>query len=276
MTARYGVLGRPVLTAELLSLVKTGRVFSLSYPLSSRTPYASTTSRFSARPLRSHEEPLDDGPFREASEVLEMSSHTATHLEALCHIAEVADGGLLLYGDVPVPEVATDEGFRGLGIEECPPILARGLLLDVAAGKGLDVLPDSYGITEDDLLDCCRLQGVEIRPGDCVLLRTGFSAYREAERERFATVGAGPTPEACRWLAEQGICLTGSDTMSFEQVPSPHLGHLELVRRRGILVVKQANLDEIARERIFEFLFLTAPLKLAGATASPVNPLAIC
>jgi kynurenine formamidase len=103
-------------------------------------------------------------------------------------------------------------GFSELGIERCPPIITRGLLLDVPRSKEVDVLPDSYGITEDDLEACCERANVDIQPGDCVLIRTGFSRYRYAERVRFATVGAGPTPEACCWLAEQGISLTGSDT----------------------------------------------------------------
>ena len=82
-------------------------------------------------------------------------------------------------------------------------------------------------------------------------------------------------PATCRWLAEKGIVLTGSDTMSFEQVPSPHLGHLELIRRRGISIIKQANLEELAADRIYEFLLIVLPLKLVGATASPVHPIAI-
>jgi len=70
--------------------------------------------------------------------------------------------------------------------------------------------------------------------------------------------------------------LTGSDTMTFEQVPSPHLGHLELIRRRGISIIKQANLEELAADHVYEFLLVVLPLKLVGATASPVNPIAIC
>ena len=77
-------------------------------------------------------------------------------------------------------------------------------------------------------------------------------------------------------MADKGLSLTGSDTMSIEYVPSPHVGHLELVRRRGISVIKQANLEEIARDQVYQFLLIVLPLRLIGATASPVTPIAIC
>ena len=275
-TNSYGVLSTPRLSPELLSMVKTGKVYDLSFPISTHTPYSGTTSPFSMRMNQRHEDSPAGGSFGEATEILTMSSHTATHIEALCHISEKVDGRPLLYGNIPAEGVQSEMGFRELGIERCPPIIARGLLLDVPRSKEVEVLPDSYGITEADLEVCCELANVKIRPGDCVLIRTGFSRYQYAQRVRFATVGAGPTPEACRWLADKKIALTGSDTMSYEQVPSPHAGHLELIRRRGISTIKQVNLEELAGDQVYEFLLIVLPLRLVGATASPVAPVAIC
>lgn len=264
-------------------MVQTGKVYSLSFPIHANTPFATTTSPVSIRVTRRHADFTVEGPFGEATEELTLSSHTGTHVDALCHISEEINGRPLLYQDIPAADARGKDGpMAQLGVDHCPPIIARGLLLDIPRSKGLDVLPDSYGITESDLKWCCRTQGVDIQPGDCVLIRTGFSRYRDAsrypdaEQSRFVTVGAGPTPDTCRWLAERGIALTGSDTMSYEQVPSPHLGHLELIRRRGIPIIKQVNLDGIAADGIYEFLFVALPLKLVGATASPVNPIAVC
>lgn len=272
----YGILSSPKITPELLNLVKTGKVYSLAYPIHANTPFATTTSPFSMRPNNRHTDRVVDSPFGEATEIVTMSTHTATHLEALCHVSEKLAGQPMLYGDIPAAEAESEVGFTQLGIEHCPPIMTRGILLDIPRSKGCQVLPDSYGVTSNDIEDCCHMAGVEIKAGDCVLIRTGFAQYRDAAQDRFVTVGAGPTPATCRWLAEQGISLTGSDTMSFEQTPSPHLGHLELIRRRGISIIKQANLEEIAAAHLYEFLLIVLPLKLAGATASPVNPVAIC
>jgi kynurenine formamidase len=272
----YGALPVPNLSPGLMALVRTGKIYDLSFPISTHTPYAGTTSPFSVRMHQRHQDSPAGGAFGEATEILTMSSHTSTHIEALCHISEKIDGRPVLYGDIQAADVETEVGFRELGIERCPPIITRGLLLDLPYSKGAEVLPDSYQVTQGDLETCCHMAGVEIQPGDCVLIRTGFTKYRYRERVRFATVGAGPTPEACVWMADKGISLTGSDTMSFEQVPSPHVGHLELVRRRGISVIKQVNLEEIARDQVYQFLLIVLPLRLIGVTASPVTPIAIC
>jgi kynurenine formamidase len=275
MPKSYGALSVPTLRSELLSLVKTGKVYSLSCRIEADMPYATTTSPFSRRSNQRHEDFVVEGAFGEATEILTMSSHTGTHVEALCHVSEKINGRPLLYGGVPALEAESEAGFKKLGIEHCPPILTRGILLDIPHSKEVDVLPDSYGITRDDVETCCQTQGVEIKEGDCVLIRTGFFRYRDHDQHRFVTVGAGPIPATCSWLAEKGIVLTGSDTMTFEQVPGPHLGHLELIRRRGISILKQANLEELAADHVYEFLLIILPLGLVGATASPVNPLAI-
>ena len=145
MQKSYGALPPPTLPAELLSLVKTGKVYSLSCPIHANTPFAATTSPFSRHGNHRHDDSFLDGPFGEATEILTMSSHTGTHIEALCHISEKINGQPLLYGDVRVREAERKAGFRELGIEQCPPILTRGVLLDMPRSKGLEVLPDSYG-----------------------------------------------------------------------------------------------------------------------------------
>jgi hypothetical protein len=177
MQKSYGVLPIPTLASELLSLVKTGKVYSLSCPINANMPYATTTSPFSRRSNHRHEDFVVDGPFGEATEILTMSSHTGTHLEALCHVSEKINGRPLLYGDVPARQAESEAGFRQLGVEQCPSILTRGVLLDIPLSKGLDVLPDSYGITRDDIEACCQGEAVEIRVGDCVLIRTGFFQF---------------------------------------------------------------------------------------------------
>jgi kynurenine formamidase len=218
---------------------------------------------------------MGEGPFAEATMRLLMSDHAGTHIDALCHYSERVDGRRILYRDVPVADVEGPLGFATLGIDQCPPIVTRGVLLDVAGFKGVDVLPDSYGIPPTELEACARSEGIEIVAGDCVLIRTGFAAYRDHEQERFAAVGAGPTPEASAWLGDRRIAIAGADTMSFERVPSPHMGHLELTRRRGIPVMNQVDCDGLAADGAYEFLFVALPLKLVGATASPVSPIAI-
>jgi kynurenine formamidase len=272
----YGAVPAPICSSELLGLIKRGSVYDLSNPMKPDTPYAATTSPFSVRMNQRHSDDLGMGSFGEATEILTMSSHTATHLDALCHISEKASGHPMLYGDLRASEAASELGFKELGIERCPPVIIRGLALDLPFSKGMEVLPDSYGVSESDVATCCEMEGVEIKPGDGVLIRTGFSKYRHTDQARFGDLGAGPTPATCRWLAEKGAVLVGSDTMAFERYPSPHLGHIELIRRRGIPILKQVNLDGVAADHVYQFLLIILPLRLVGATASPVTPVAIC
>jgi kynurenine formamidase len=273
---QYGALAAPRVTPELLRLVRTGKVYDLSFPIDASTPFGGTSSPFSMRLDHRHEESPVGGVFGEATELLTMSAHMGTHVDALCHVSEKRQNRPLLHGDIAAAEVESEQGFDALGVQQCPPIVARGLLFDVPRSKGVEVLPDSYGVTADDLEACLRMTGLEIGVGDCPLIRTGFSKYRQSDRSRYVTVGAGPTPEACVWLAEKGIGITGSDTLSYERVPSAHLGHLELIRRRGIPMMKQVNLEELAGDSVYEFVFFVLPLRLVGATASPVTPIAIC
>jgi kynurenine formamidase len=271
----YGVLREASFGRRLYRSLGQGAVYSLAHRIDEGTPYADTTSPFSMRRRRTHADPFDGGPFREAAEIMELSCHMATHLEALCHVAEVEDGTPTLYGGTEAASTHVGEGFGELGIERCPPIIARGVMLDLPATLDVEMLPDSYGVGVDVIEASLGASDLEIQEGDAVLIRTGFSKLRDVDRGRFLTVGPGPTPEACRWLADQGISLTGSDTMSYEQVPSPHIGHLELIRRRGISLIKQLDLEGLARDGVHEFVLIVLPLKIAGATASPVNPIAI-
>jgi len=272
----YGSVPTPNVSTELWRLVKTGRVYSLGFPIAADTPNGSTALPFEMRLHLPHDQgTMGDGPFAEGTMRLSTSDHMSTHIDALCHYSEMVDGRRLLYTDIPVAEAEGPDGFSALGVDLCPPIIARGILLDVPGFKKLDVLPDSYGIEADELEACARSEGVEIAAGDCVLIRTGFSQYRVGQQERFTTVGAGPTPPACAWLGDRKIAIVGADTLSFEKVPSPHLGHLELTRRRGIPIMNQIDCEALARDRVYEFLFIALPLKFRGGTASPLNPIAI-
>lgn len=136
MSTQYGRLSQPRLGPDLLRLVRSGKVYSLAYPIHPDTPYGETVSGVSIRLHRRHQDFTCEGPFGEATERIELSGHAATHLDALCHISEEVDGLPLLYGDIPALEVQGERGFAALGIEGCPPVMVRGVLLDVARDKG--------------------------------------------------------------------------------------------------------------------------------------------
>ena len=221
--------------------------------------------------------PDTQGPRSSASGVLTMMEHSGTHLDALCHQAM----GLRLFGGVPVDGVETPAGFSQLGMETVPPLLCRGVLLDVCGYKGGTALPARYGITADDLAGCAAAQGVEVRAGGVLLVRTGFGALWRGDEQVYLDA-AGVSKSGTLWAAERGVVAVGADNMAWD-VPGerdPETGatlfaHAYLLPQKGIYIIENLALEELARDRRYEFAFIGIPLKFIGATGSPLRPLAL-
>jgi len=120
-------------------------------------------------------------------------------------------------------------------------------------------------------------QAVEIRTGDVVLLRTGWARYWDDAARFISQVRSpGPALEGARWLSERRVFAAGSDTAPFEKMPSAgQPAHVHLLVESGIHIVECLQLEELAEARVYEFLFVGIPLKIRGATASPIRPIAV-
>jgi kynurenine formamidase len=209
-----------------------------------------------------------------ASGVIVTPEHSGTHIDALAHQAE----NLTLHGGVHVDDgVQTSAGFRVLGIDTMAPIIGRGVLLDVAGDTRL--APD-YAITPQDLERAAGRDGVEVREGDVVLIRTGFGAVWS---DPAAYLGAaGVSAAGSRWLIERKAKAVGADNMAFdvigpkdEELNVTLPGHLLLLVRAGIPIMENLNLEGLAATRVHEFVFVCLPLKMRGVTGSPIRPIAI-
>lgn len=212
------------------------------------------------------------------SELVAGSMHTGTHIDALAHITCGPDDHW--FGSSPAAEQLGDFGPMSHDAASIPPILTRGVLLDVAGERGVAALPGGEGIDADAVERTLAQQGTEIRPGDVVLLRTGYmSAWPEREgMERHD--GAGITLDAAKLIADAGAVAIGADNESLEQEPSRVPGsplpvHLELLVERGVFILELVQLEELARDGVYEFAFVCLPLKIRGATGSMVRPIAI-
>jgi kynurenine formamidase len=185
-----------------------------------------------------------------------------------------------MYGDVPVDAAETPAGFTKLGIETVPPLLRRGVLLDVAGWKGEAPLARKYSITADDLRGCAAAQGVQVRAGDVLLVRTGFGTLWNDETAYLQA--AGVAKSGTLWAAAQDVVAVGADNMSWD-VPEERdpetgatlFGHVYLLPQKGIYIMENLNLEELARARCHSFAFIGIPLKFTGATGSPLRPLAL-
>jgi kynurenine formamidase len=205
-----------------------------------------------------------------------MSEHSGTHIDALCHQA----CGLKLFGDVPADRVETSTGFTQLGVETVPPLLGRGVLLDVAGWKGQAPLPQRTSISADELQACAAAHKVDVRPGDVLLVRTGYGAHWAEEELYFQ--GAGVAKSGTLWAAERGVRAVGADNMGWDlpgerdpETGATLFAHLYLLPQKGVYIIENLNLEELARDRCYTFAFIGIPLKLKGATGSPIRPLAV-
>jgi kynurenine formamidase len=219
----------------------------------------------------------EDGPRTGASGLIVCKEHSGTHIDALCHQAE---NGFLCGGIPADGRVMNSKGFTAHGVETIPPLVSRGVLLDVAAYKRVAALPEGYAISVDDVRGCLRTQGSEIRPGDVVLVHTGNEQHWHDEARYLA--GPGMHGDASRWLATHKPLAVGADTMAWdviglkdEALGCTLPGHIIFLVRNGVYIIENLKLGALAAARQFEFQFVCAPLKFVGATGSPVRPVAL-
>lgn len=156
-------------------------------------------------------------------------------------------------------------------------------MLDPAAHRGVDALPAGEAVGADELADVAEAQGVEIRPWDVVLIRTGYLKYWPDAEAMAEHRTAGPDLSAAEWLLEMGVVATGTDTETYEVQPAPDRGspanpqpvHTKLLIENGIYLLESVYLEELSADRVYEFLFVALPVKIEGATGSMVDPLAV-
>lgn len=253
-------------------------VYDLGRPLEPTTPIAPNHVPFRMGLMRRHDSPRPDGS-SSANELITLSGHTGTHVDALCHFSA---GGRLGDGS-PAIEASLGGGFMALGVHTVAPFICRGLLLDVARANGVQALAPGQPITAADLEAACRHHRVEVRSGDAVLVRTGWPVGRYQDPVAYLGFDygvPGPDISAARWLSDRQITVTGSDTIAYEWLaPGAALSslpvHVHMLVERGIHLIEVMDLEEAAADGIREFLFVCVPLRLVGATGSPVRPLAL-
>ena len=188
--------------------------------------------------------------------------------------------GDLFYNGNRRSEFAQATGLTKLGIEQVGAIVSRGVLIDVAALKGVPMLEGGYEISRADLETALSRQRTEIRPGDIVLLHTGWGALWMTDNAKFLANAPGIGLEAASFLVERDIVMVGSDTWGVEAFPNPDASlaapvHQLLLAKHGIYLFENLATEGLAQDRAYEFAFFFAPLKLKGATGSPGNPIAV-
>jgi len=265
----------PAKVLEAKELVTAGQVYQLGRVYETGMPMYGTR-HYSLRipqafPMGSRNEAvyLDEIVSGELGQI-------GTQFDGLGHLGI----GDLHYNGNRRSEFATAEGLTRLGIEHVGPIVTRGVLLDVAALKGVERLDAQYVITPEDLTGALDREGMEIHEGDVVLIHTGWGSLWMVDNEQFGAAEPGIGVEAAQMLADAGVVVVGADTWGVEIMPNPDPDlaapvHQLLLDRNGIYLHENLATEGLARDAAYEFMYVFNPLLLKGATGSPGGPVAI-
>lgn len=230
------------------------------------------------------------GPTRWHSNALFISDNVATQIDGLGHVTHGADNHW--YNGFKEEEWGGDFGVRKADVLNIPPIVARGVLIDVAGFKKMEALPTSYEVTVEDLQGALQAQGTQLAPGDVVLIRTGTTRYWGEAGGDHAKIGqhdsAGINLAAAKWLVEQhGAIAIGSDTSGLEVGPakpedSQAVGgsfipvHVYLLVEQGVHILEFHNLEQLAADRAYEFAYIATTNALKGSVAgTALRPIAM-
>ena len=271
----------PARVLEAARLVRTGETVTLSLPLNTQLGIDNPAPA-DHRMTMMGDEDIGSGTLRFAKDYVGADYHNPshTHIDALCHVA--FDG--TLYNGRPTASL-TREGATAddIGVLK-DGLVGRGVLLDVPALRGVDWLEPGEQVFPDELTGCERKQGVTVQEGDILLVRTGH-AKRHADLGPWDSdaAKAGLHPGCAMFLAERRVAALGSDGNN-DTTPSTTEGidfpiHALALNAMGVHLLDYLQLEDLVgaceRESRWEFLFLTAPLRVIGGTGSPVNPIAV-
>lgn len=259
---------------SLVPQLASARQYDLSQPYFTGMPHHPNHPPFLFSLAKKHGDYLTPGGTSSASEAITLGGHVGTHIDSLCHFS--CNG--YLHGNVAAePNQSYGGGLKVHSVDNLPLIVKRGVLLDIATLAGFDELPEDFSITPGHFEDAERAHGVKVGRGDVVVVRTGWARFwNDAAKYIRQTRGPGPELEGAQWLSSRGVFAAGSDTIAFEKVPATNMPvHVHLLVESGIYIMEALNMEQLAADRVYEFSFVAAPLRIQGGTGSPIRPFAL-
>ena len=259
-------------------LIKTGKVYSLGITIGADTPafpprglsltIVQPNQQEGARPF---------GSMTYNDDIFTGWLGIGPQLDGLGHLGE--DGEY--YNCNQAKDFSRITGLTKLGIEKVPPIVARGIVLDMAGHFGAEYLEAGRHFSVENVKAVEERQGTPVREGDVVLFHTGWTGAKlESDPAAWAAGGPGISEEVAEYLASSNVVAAGADTWGLDVVPSQHperpfQGHVTLLKENGIYILETMNTGPLVRDGAFEFLFVLGQAKLRGAVQMIINPVAI-
>ena len=276
----------PEVVQRGVAAARTGKTFSLAIPLSEDGPQIGMIPG-RVNPTRTmlciDQATFDPEGFCTSDDVVTMGLQAGTHWDSLAHASFQGQ----IYNGFPSSTI-TEAGAAKGGIGNVRTLVSRGVLLDVARAKGADMLPIPYAITGDDLDETCAKQGIEVQPGDIVLVRTGLMNLLKAGEKEAYHAGTGPSFWSAKWFRDHDVAAVATDTITFEYLDMAdlekpdamllpvHVLHLVFM---GMTQGQNFDLEELAADcaadGVYEFLLEASPEPFVHGLGAPVNPIAI-
>jgi len=276
----------PAQVRDAATLVRQGRIYDLAHVLHQDIPafpgrtfrqyLTSAAHQVNLRRPDAGPRGLGENNVNWVVEQITATQQMGTHVDGLNHLQD----GDRTYNGYRLADIAEEYGTNRLGIDTLPQLVTRGVLLDIAAVRGVERLGPGDVVTVREAVAALDAGALTLRPGDALLIHTGWGQLWGVDNEAYAAAEPGAGLELGEWLAEQRIALTGADTWSYGAYPpeDPHLPFAvpqRLNTRHGVVVAENLRLTDLARDGIREFMFVLSHAKLRGATGAWVTPLAI-
>lgn len=274
-SANYVTPERVRLAAQL---VTTGRTYALGIETNERTPaYPPRFFRVSVlQPGQAAGTTIGPTKTSYNDDLVTGWLGVGSQIDGLGHIG--IDN--VYYNGIPGAEISQASGLTRLGIENVPPIVARGVLLDMTAYYDADPVAAGTAFNRAEIREAAARQGVSLREGDVVLFHTGWLGLIGEDDERFASAEPGLGVDGARFLRETGVVAVGADTWGVEVIPfeegtGSFQVHQELLTKGGTYLLENMNTAALAADGVHEFMFVLGPARVTGAVQMIVNPIAI-
>jgi len=266
---------KPASVLNAARLIRTGEVIEIGHVLRAGMPIQATR-RFDLHTKRTFMNPQSNQRGSNEEVVTTELGQVGTQFDGFAHQSH----GDSLYNCFKISDTSTRTGFNKLGIEKVGTLMTRGVLIDVAGLQGVDTLPDAYEITVQDVQQALHKHNLTLRPGDAVIINTGWGRLWEKDNARYMKSAPGIGVAAAEWLVQQDPMLVGADNGPVEVSPNPDAQislpvHQIMLVVHGIHLLENLKLDELAAQGVHEFAFVMQPLKMQGGTGSTVAPVAI-
>lgn len=261
---------------EAAQLITTGKVYSLGVETAEDSP-AYGTRTFSIDILASRPDvPVGTDTMTSNDERVTTSFGIGSQIDGLGHLGI----GNQYYNGLTTGQIVSEGGLVELGTHTIPPIVTRGVLLDMTRHFGVAMVPEGTAFNRAEIEAAASAQGITIQRGDVVLFHTGWMQLLGTDNRRYISMQPGPGVEGASYLADLGVVAIGADTPALEVIPFENpqrmfAVHQTLLAKEGVYILENMNTAELAADGVQEFMFVLGQPKFKGAVQTVINPIAI-